>query len=306
MELALTGVVAAAMIATSIAARRLGRKDDAAMMVVIAIVFVGAIWISPTIRSIAIGSIVVVIAWSVSALVGVIFALVAVAAAVWLPGGVSVVLLAVVALWGQSEVRAAREHLQRLARAKTLVANDPVTAEVELTGRVRAVGGLVDPLHGKPCAHWHVYGDGGSRESSALIEIRGETGSALIDPATVRMEWSGNPEEIPESRLADVGKAVRLELGESKPLYLRMLPEGTECYVVGWPTWETSPADGVGLYRDAPVLPVFRSTPEHPAFFADRTETALRLDHTFAMIAWGTWTLVCATIVVAQLAGWAS
>src|SRR5687768_13984312 len=146
------------MVATLIAARRLGRPDEAVMMVIVAAVFMAAIWVSPTIRSIAIGSVVVVIAWSVSAVVGVIFALIALAAAVWLPGGVSVVLLAVVALWGQSEVRAAREHLQRLARAKTLVANDPVKAEVELTGRVRAVGGLEDPLHGKPCAHWHVFG----------------------------------------------------------------------------------------------------------------------------------------------------
>ena len=84
---------------------------------------------------------------------------------------------------------------------------------------------------------------------------------------------------------------------------LDVLLEGAECYVVGRPTWETAPAN-VGMYRDGDVLPLFRSTPEHPALFADRSETQLRSDHLWALVSWGTWASLCAVIATLQVGGW--
>ena len=96
----------------------------------------------------------------------------------------------------------------------------------------------------------------------------------------------------------------RLDLDDNKSLFLQILPEGTECYVVGTPSWESAPPASSGLYRDNPVLPTFRSTPEHPAWFADRSEALLRADHTWAFASWVVWAGMCAAIAATQIAGW--
>jgi len=54
--------------------------------------------------------------------------------------------------------------------------------------------------------------------------------------------------------------------------------------------------------REANVLP-FRSTPEHEVLVSDRSETQLRADHRWALVSWGIWGVVCATIAVLQLLG---
>jgi hypothetical protein len=226
-----------------------------------------------------------------------------VATALWLPGGVSALLLAIIAIVGVTQIRAARSHLVRLSRARTLVANEAVEHEVELTGKIRALSDTVDPVHGARCAMWKVTALGGTRESEGLVEIRGATGSAIIDPTTVRLDWSQSPQLVEGDQAKQVTEAMRLELGDDRKLFLYVLPEETECYVVGLPTWEMAPASSAGLYRDAPILPTFRSTPDQPAWFADRSEAQLRADHSWALGSWVTWGAMCAAIATVQIAG---
>lgn len=305
IALALAGLVIAAAVAIAVLARVLRRDGDKGIEAAIIAVCLGVlIWGSPTTRSLIVGIAAVVIAGSFGP-AGMLTAagLVALVAYV-VPGGVSVVLLAILALVGVGQIRAARRHLQRLSRAATLVANEPVEHEVELTGRARAVTPIVDPIHGRPCAMWRLVAGGATRESAALVEIRGATGSAIIDPASVKIEWSRGPEVVAKEQADAALAELRLEAKDAA-ISLYVLPDDTACYVIGMPAWEIAPANTVGMYRDAPILPTFRATPEHPVFFADRSETQLRGDYRWAVVVWGVWGAVCAAIAICQVGGWA-
>lgn len=304
-ELILSAALLASMIGLHVVSRVKQRPPDTIYeLVAIAFGLGLLIWVPPFGRSLIVGGFCVLVMFGLG--FGFVVAmLVAVGAvALWLPGGVSALLLAILAIVGVTEIRAARRHLIRLSRARSLVAGELVTHEVELTGRIRAVNPTVDPVHGKPCAMWKIAAVS-ERESNGLVEIRGETGSAIIDTTSVHLDWSRGPTAIEGEDAKRVAEALRFDLDDEGVFLLYVLPEDTECYVVGTPTWELAPANTVGLYRDAPILPTFRATPDHPAMFADRSEAQLRADHAWAMISWATWGAACAAIATAQLAGWA-
>lgn len=304
VELILTGVLVACVVCLEVVARRLKRDPDTIYeLIVIALGFVVLIWAPSYVRSLIVGG------FAVFAMVGLGLALIllmlgiVVATALWLPGGVSVLLLAILCFVGVTQIRDARRHLVRIARADTLVANEPVSHEVEVTGTAHATAHVVDPVHGVACAAWRVTGDG-TRESDTAIEVRGPRGSAVVDPLAVRLEWSRGPKIIRGDEAKRAAETLQLDLLDGT-LMLYVLPEGAECYVVGRPTWESAPAGTVGLYRDSPTLPTFRSTPEHPAMFADRSEQQLRADHSWELTSWITWAVFAAAVAVLQIGGWA-
>jgi hypothetical protein len=305
IEIVLTTVLLACTIGLEILARRMRRDPDTIYeLIVLAFGLCLLIWVPAFGRSVVVGGFCVIVMFGLG-LGFVLFVLgVVIATALWLPGGVSALVLGIIAIAGVSQIRAARRHLVRLSRAATLVANEPVRHEVELTGTIRAVSPTVDPVFGEPCAMWKVEAKA-TRESGGLVEIRGDTGSAIIDPTSVRLEWSRSAKIVDGDDAKKAAEALRVELHDDDKLLLYVLPEDTECYVVGTPTWEIAPANTVGLYRDAPVLPTFRSTPDQPAWFADRSEAQLRFDHAWAIVWWVTWGAVCAAIATVQLGGWA-
>jgi len=303
VELILTAAVVACVIVLELISRRLEHDPDSIFgLIVIAICLGVMIWVPSYIRTLVVGGVIVFVGLDLGLAFALVLLSIAIGSGIWLPGGLSTVLLCILVIVGIGQIRSAQMHLIRLSRAATLVADEPTTQEVELTGKIRAVSPTVDPIHGKPCAMWKVTGRG-SRESETLVELRGDTGSAIIDPATVRLEWSRPPEAIRDEAATKAAEELRLELADGDVLYLQTLPEDTECYVVGVPTWEIAPANTVGLYRDAPVLPTFRSTPEHPAWFADRSEAQLRADHRWALVSWAAWGTICAAIAIAQITG---
>lgn len=301
-ELILTGATVACVVGLQLFARAQRRDPDTVgVLIVIAFALVVLIWAPAWLRSILIGCFVVLAVWRLGIGVTLVMTVPTVASAIWLPGGVSVVVFAMIAGGGLIQIRDARRHLIRISRAAQLVANQPTEHEVEVTGTVHAVHPTVDPVLGGACAMWRVTAKG-RRDSETLVEIRGASGSALVDPTNLRLEWSKPATVIKgdEARLA--AERLRIELSDDT-LMLDVLLESAECYVVGRPTWETAPAN-VGMYRDGDVLPLFRSTPEHPALFADRSETQLRSDHLWALVSWGTWASLCAVIATLQVGGW--
>jgi len=302
-EWTLTAALVVCVAALELVGRRLRREpDNVYTLIVIAVCLGLMIWVPSWIRTLVVGAVVVFLGMESGVALAAVLLSIAIATGVWLPGGLTAVLLVILVLVGIGQVQAARRHLVRLSRAATLVANEPTTQEVELTGKIRAVTPVVDPVHGKPCAMWKLVGRG-TRESETLVELCGATGSAIIDPATVRLEWSQAPEAIRGDDAKRAAAELRLDLADHDMLFLQTLAEGTECYVVGVPAWEIAPANTVGLYRDAPVLPTFRSTPEHPAWFADRSEDQLRADHRWELVSWCVWGAMCAAIATVQIAG---
>lgn len=303
VELILSGAAVACAIGLQLVARRLKRDPDTlGELIVIAGCFLILIWAPSYMRSLIVGGFVVFAVFGLGMGVILVMLGILIATALFLPGGVSVLLCAILAIVGVTEIRAARRHLVRISRAAQLVANEQAPGEVEITGTAYPVIPVVDPVHGKPCAMWRVTGKG-QRESDTLVEIRGASGTALVDPTTVRLEWSRSPEVVREDVAKHAAERLRFELLDGA-LMLHVLPIGAECYVVGLPSWEVAPASTVGLYRDSPMLPTFRSTPEHPAWFADRSEAQLHSDHAWAMASWGSWAALCAAIAVIQLGGW--
>lgn len=304
IELILTSMLVVGAIGLELLSRRLEHDPDSIYgLIVIAFCLGLLIWVPSFARSIIVGGLAVFMMFGLNAIAGLLVLGLVIATGLWIPGGVSVVLLGILSMVGFSQIGDAREHLIRLSRAATLVANEPTTLEVELTGKIRALSPVVDPVHGKPCAMWKVIAKG-VRESDTLVELVGATGAAIIDPTTVRLEWSRSPMLIEGDAARATAEKLRLDLDDNKSLFLQILPEGTECYVVGTPSWEIAPPASSGLYRDNPVLPTFRSTPEHPAWFADRSEALLRADHTWALASWVVWAGMCAAIAATQIAGW--
>ncbi len=299
----LTFAVIACTVTLEVIARRLHRKPDTIpVLALIAIVLAMVIWLPSWARTVVVGAGIVFLGLDLGAGFTVFCLAVVAGAGLWLPGGITVVLLGILVIVGLEQVRGARRHLIRLARAAALTADEPTGDEVELTGNVHAVVPTVDPVHGEPCAMWKVIGHG-TRESQVMVELRGAEGSAIVDPETVRLDWSQPTSSIDGERAREVAEKLRLDLTSTGSLFLQILPEGTECYVVGVPGWELAPAPTVGTYRDAPMLPTFRSTPEHPAWFADRSEAQLHSDYGWALASWGIWGAMCAAIAGAQLLG---
>jgi hypothetical protein len=305
VELILTAVLVVCAVGLDQVGRRLKRDPDTLYeLIAIALAFVVLIWAPAYLRSLLIGGFVMFAVYELGLGVIVIMLALVVASGLFLPGGVSVLLFAIVVYFGIAEIRSSRKHLTRIARAQALVANQPVEHEVEVAGTAHAVKRIVDPVYGAACAMWRVTGQG-TRESNELVEVRGARGSAMVDPTTVSLQWSRGPKIVRDDEAKRAAETLQLELLEGGALMLYVLPEGGDCYVVGLPVWESAPAGTVGLYRDSPMLPTFRSTPEHPALFADRSETQLRADHTWALASWGTWGALCAAVAVMQLGGWA-
>jgi hypothetical protein len=306
-DLILGAAILVCAIGLHVASRVMKRHPDTIYeIVIIAFALAMMIMVPSFARSLVVGGFCVTVMIGVGGLWFTLTLLGLVAAtAFWLPGGVSALLLGILAIVGISQIRAKRRHLVRLSRAHTLVANEEVFDEVELTGKIRAVVPTVDPVFGEPCAMWKLAGAGS--ESQGLVEIRGATGSAIIDPKSVRLEWSQPGKGLDRDQTVRVAEKLGISVPteEDGTFSLYTLPEDTECYVVGKPTWEMSPAATVGLYRDAPILPTFRSTPDRPAWFADRSEAQLRGDYRWAIVSWVVWGAMCGAIAVAQISGWA-
>lgn len=305
MVLVLTGVVALVTLGLWLLSRRLELADDEHVGTVVVALSVGSmLWTPEPFRSIVVIGLAVMLGASIGGLGIVALGGLALLTAVYLPGGASVLVLGIVVGVGISETLASRRHLVRISRAQTLVANEPVPHEVELTGTVRAVRPVRDPLRDEPCALWQVQLGTERRASDELLELRGDSGSAIIDPRTIPLEWKSSPATYPEGSEAEtIARRLGLELA-GRPLVLRVLREGQACYVIGRPVWEIAPAECTGLYRDQPVLPTFRTTEPHPVWFCDRSEAQLRKSYTWVLASWLAWGAVCAAIAIVQLGGW--
>jgi hypothetical protein len=299
-DLVLTGAVIAGAIILGFVARYLKREPDTVWeLVIIAFGLVVLIWTPAWFRSLLVGGFAVACMVSLGTGFVIVMLGIVIAAAIWLPGGVSVLLFVILAVIGINEIRSARRHLVRIARADALVVNQPVEHEVELTGTAHAVRPTVDPVFGGPCALWRVTSTAGTRDSDSLVEIRGANGSALIEPTYLRMQFSRPAKQVTGDEAARAGELLKLELDDAG-LQLYVLPEGADCYVVGQPQWTAAPAN-VGMYRDGNVLPTFGTIDFDPALFVDRSEAQLRSDHAWAIASWSTWSALCAAIAVIQI-----
>ena len=300
-EVVLTALVLVNAIACGVVGRRMKHEDAPYLQGIIAGLLVALIWVPPVPRTLVTGALCILLIWDAGTVAVAVMTAIFVAAGLWLPGGVSVLVLAIVVIAGISAIRSTRAHLRRIARAADLRSGEQVDTEIELTGHARAVGPTVDPVDGQPCALWVLSSRKGSRTSDRVVELRAEHGSAIINPGTVTIQWSAVSRVVPADKVAAVTAATGLDAGEPAMMTLRVLPEGTECYVVGKPEWRIAPPGTTsGMYRDSPLLPTFDTA---GAIFTDRSEQQLRRDYLWSILSWSTWSAVCAAIAVVQLTG---
>ena len=301
VELILTGAAIACAIGMQVVARVLKRDPATVWDLVVIVLGLGIlIWTPSWLRSLLIGAFGVAAVWQLGIRYVIAMIALVVPIAIWLSGGVSVVLFAILAVIGVQQVRDARRHLIRLSRARQLVVGEPVEHEVELTGAAHAVHPTVDPVDGGPCAMWELVVRGDTlRRSESLVEIRGRDGAALVDPMVVTTQWSVPKKSLveEEAKRASLALGLTVEVGCT----MAVIREGTECYVVGYPTWTTSP--NAGTYRDGPMLPLFGAGKGAP-LIVDGSEVRLRSDFWWGLLSWGSWGALCAAIAILQLGGW--
>jgi hypothetical protein len=302
-SLVLSAVVVVAAVVLGIVGHRSKREDAAFTGGLIAVLLGALIWVPESLRTLVVGVVLVMIIWDLGVTTVVIVGGILAAAGFWLPGGISVLVLGIMAIVGLFAVRTARAHVRRIERAADIHSGEVVDVDIELTGRARAATPITDPVDDKPCALWQVMTDKGIFTSEALIELRGDRGSAIVDPSTVDILWRRESRAIDHEKAATVGSARDIAIGEPGTgwMTLRVLPDDTECYVIGKPEWKLAPPGTGGLYRDSPLLPTFASK---SSTFTDRSEAQLRLDYAWSIATWSTWGAVCAAIAAVQIAGW--
>ncbi|MBP6629342.1 MAG: hypothetical protein KA297_07920 [Kofleriaceae bacterium] len=314
-------LVVAVALGLIVARRGMGLPDGALAQLVVAAALIGLVWMPPAWAAAGVAVATwAVFGWALAALL--IAAPVVVLVTQLVPGGVSVVLLGVIVLVGALVQRDHRRRLRRLAAAAQLQPGEHVAREVELTGQAFPLTPCLAPHLRTPCATWTARIGGTSYPASTYVELRAAHGSAIIDPRTVPLQWSRDPQLVRGDDARAIIGAVGAPVGaDADPsVLLHVLPVGATCYVVGVPTWALAPGGAAGLYRDSPLLPTFRQHgPDHapdpardgaapmkaadagPApIWADQSEEDLARASRFARLVWGAWAVVAGLIAVGQ------
>lgn len=222
----------------------------------------------------------------------------------WILGGSSIFLLGLLALVCGVEMKDAIRHLRRLSRAEKMQPGKIPSGEVGMGGRVYLLGASDSPLPGASHAVWHVKFGDTTRQSRALLEVRGEHGSALVDPSGASLDLTEKELSLEGEEAQKVVAALDLSSSPKEDCESGMLhwvEEGAEVYVMGLPTWEVSPQGVARGYRESPMLPVFRAKEGCRVYLADRSAEAVRQDSLYTIFAWAGWGVVCVIIALAQL-----
>jgi hypothetical protein len=182
------------------------------------------------------------------------------------PGGASVLVLAIGALAGIWAFRDSWAHLRAMKRARTLKPGERPSGVVQLVGEfaeqrlVALPGKLLERDRETNAEHslvvgWQLSFDDRSFASARPMRLFGDYGVALIDPGALLSDESHG-----DVLDGDAARQALRDLGVSAApkgsVELRWIELGDPGYVRGIPSWEAD-SQGVG-YRSSPMVPVFR------------------------------------------------
>lgn len=230
------------------------------------------------------------------------------------PGGGTVLVLGILACIAIGVVTLSARRLRRMARAFRLTPGVAPDGDVELGGIALAIRPLSPPGVELSCLLYRASpwaeGQVASHEPFA---IRSAEGLAVIEPSGAELDLEGKKRTLSaEEARTLLGFSAELPTpkGGGGPGDLAYLEEGSACYVVGVPVWEPASAELVARaanalpepagYRGAPTVPVFRSTPEHRLYLADRPEDSVRHETLFNLWAWSSWGVLWVGVAVLQ------
>ena len=335
----LTIAVASVAAALVILSQILGLRRVATICTV-AIALGLTIWVPESARDwIVAGSLFFVIALADEFMVGVVVALIALGFAALVPGGLSVAILAVLAIAAVLEMRKCVGHLMRLRRANRL-APGVQSGEVEVGGVVMGTVVAAPPGSEVQAVAWRAGHRELKRTSSKLLEVKTDNRSIYVDLQDVTMKLTServahvrapvhqvadlfgvpvpsldvsdepddtadeaeertNDQEVPGSGGDGQPHDGTNDAADTADFVLEWLAPGDEVYVVGIPSWEPAPAEHGGGYRDAPAVAVFRPQ-RTPVFVANRPEAELVRETVYTITAWVLWGSVCGVTAAFQ------
>ncbi len=315
VRLLLCGVLLASAIGLGLLGRRLGlnRWFEA---FAIAILVGGALWL-PTFLRTPVTTLLAALIFFLGAgpVAGIIVGvLVFVIGHFGMPGGGTALALLILVAVAIGVVTLSISRLRRIARARALLPGQPPGGDVELGGTALALRSISPPGLELGCVLYRASPwterQVASREPFA---IRSPAGIALVEPDGADLDLTGKKRALsPEEgrALLGLGEGEPTPKGGGGPGDLAYLEEGGACYVVGAPVWEPAPAELVARaaaslpepagYRGAPTIPVFRSSPGHRLYVADRAEEVVRSESLFNLWAWSSWGLIWAAVLILQ------
>jgi hypothetical protein len=244
------------------------------------------------------------------------------------------VALAILALAAALRTRAALRHLRRLKRAAKLVPGERPDGEVMVGGKAPEQTVQSPPGRKLEAAAWQMAWFAGPRTSHpATLRLVSDDGTLLVDLVNAELHVDGDHSEWLDD---EAGKRLAMDLGvvaggpDHEPLgetsgeasaedhpagehaterklehtagTFSWLEPRRELYVVGVPAWEGG--HGGGGYRDAAVVPVFRSQGDQAAWLVDRPAREEQAHARWILLSWAVWGSACAAVGVGQLIGW--
>jgi energy-coupling factor transporter transmembrane protein EcfT len=274
-ELILTGLLLIGTLGLYTLGKRLKQVDVALSTFMLFFLYLALVWLPLDWRNGLMALIIVLIGSAAGSFVGgAIFAAATYWVSGWIPGGMSALLLLVVALFVLLFIHDSIEHLKRINRAKRLEPGKATGGEVGLGGKIEATRPIPSPLPDVSCAAWWFTVGEATRNSGAAITLKRDDATALIELNNIKLGLAQNTRTIAAEELRKFIETNSISIAEPKPDdtgKLQWIEEGREAYLIGIPTWEAR-QEGASQYRESNLTAVFRSTPEQQCYLADHSK----------------------------------
>jgi hypothetical protein len=234
------------------------------------------VWSPLSWRNSAIAALIILIGLSIGSVVGgLFFAAITYAIGVEVPGGMSVLLLLLSALFMLVWIHEGVTQLRRIARARALEPGKIPKAEVGVGGVAEALQPIRAPLPDLKCAAWWLVYREIKRHSPSPMLLKSNGLHAIVELSGASLGKTNakilDANEI--KRFIETTQLAPFEVQPDKTATLNWIEEGQEAYVIGLPEWE-SRIESEGHYRESTMMPVFRSREDQPIYLAnqDRVE----------------------------------
>ncbi len=212
------------------------------------------------------------------------------------PGGGVALILCGVAVAAFFVVRGHLQVMGRLSRAAGLRPGQRPSGEVAVTGKLHGEArGETPAVVPAEAVLWRIDGAKVKLGSEAPVEVHTPEGVCVVEPRGARLRL------IQRKRLEHRDlRALGGRPDKGDQVDVLFAKEGDTVCVIGTPAWGPS-VRGVGLYRESPMVPVFRAP--SALLYGGKSEADLHKASLAALVTWLAWGAVAATIATMQLAG---
>ncbi len=214
------------------------------------------------------------------------------------PGGGIALILCGVAVAAFFVVRGHLQVMGRLSRAAALRPGQRPSGEVAVTGKLHGgARGETPAVEPAEAVLWRIYGAKVKLGSEAPVEVHTPEGVCVVEPRGAGLRLVER-KRLEHSDLRALGG--RPEKGDQVDLVFAR--EGDTVCVIGTPVWEPG-VHGSALYRESPMVPVFRAAAGNLVVHGGKSEADLHKASLAALVTWLAWGAVAATIATMQLGG---